>query len=199
MTTSGHKPPDVKVHMNDLFKRLQITNITKHQKSIVFSSRCKADFLQLLLFFPLSDEKQRKPKATSLLSLFSSISYFHETEWLLLCSRWLHTTESVISTQMCTAAAKIWQGHPSSHAAAFVGDVFTLNFGARLEMASWSDSSILSPLWSLELWLLEDFHSFLHIPFKSPVWWESGEFAFAVIGQQRGRLFNVTREETALC
>lgn len=74
---------------------------------------------------------------------------------------------------------------------------------AGLQMASWSASSILSPLWSLELWLLEDFHSFffffLHIPFKSLVWWESGEFAFAVIGQHRGRLFNVTQEETALC
>lgn len=181
--------------MNDLFKRLQITNITKHQKSIVFSSRCKADFLQLLLFFPLSDEKQRNPKPTSLFSLFSSISYFHETEWLLLCSH--HTTELVISTQMCTAAAKIWQGQPGYHAAVFSGDVFSLNFAAGLEMASWSASSILSPLWSLEL--LEHFHSFLHIPFKSPVWWESGEFAFAVIGQHRGQLFNVTQEETALC
>lgn len=71
---------------------------------------------------------------------------------------------------------------------------------AGLKMASCSASSILSPLWSLELWLLEDFHSFfLHIPFKSPVWWESGEFAFAIIGQRRGRRFNVTQEETALC
>lgn len=143
--TSGHKSPDVKVHMDDLFKRLQITNITKHQKSIVFSSRCKADFLQLLLFFPLSDEKQRNPKPTSLFSLFSSMSYFHETEWLLLCSHWLHTTELLISTQMCTAAAKIWQGQPGSHAAVFSGDVFMLNFAAGLEIASWSASSILSP------------------------------------------------------
>lgn len=88
--------------------RLQITNVTKHQKSVVFSSRCKADFLTLLLFFPLSHEKQRKPKPTSPFSLFSSISYFHETEWHLLCSHRLQTTELVISTQMCTAAAKIW-------------------------------------------------------------------------------------------
>lgn len=101
--------------------RLQITNVTKHQNSIVFSSRCKADLLKLLLF-PFSHEKQRENQNPCHHFLYL-VLYFICMRQNYSCYPYIwFSQELVMSRQMCTAAAKIWdRGNLVPRARSFQG------------------------------------------------------------------------------
>lgn len=133
--------------------RLQITNVTKHQKKSVFSSKCEADFLKLLLFFTWKSEREQKKKnRTSLFCLFNFRSDVHERP---KDSRYLHVCSGQRWRYQRKCAALLPKYETQISIVRFAGDIFTLNFAAGSVICYRCTPSILAPIWSLQVRLVE--------------------------------------------